>query len=248
MIRSLIFDVVQQSLNKFAHVESPPPQKKLFPICHERLFKNGPSTLYGWRQYAIDPLENHVKYMLPQYFQGKGLICNYILYLNYIHRVPSAKVLELPQSHSGNNLDGTLFSLLHMCYAYLHSARFDHFVCCWSIYLPIYLERKIQGKERVNSILGGFRETPKFPPLVGHPNLPIRKTLRRVLGLLTEWFWKERVRVFSFKATNLHWGQKRSDKFFDEIESTDDYPIQDKKHLRTRRNLNWNPLIYQVGF
>ena len=121
-------------------------------------------------------------------------------------------------------------------------------VCCWSIYLPIYLERKIQGKERVNSILGGFRETPKFPPLVGHPNLPIRKTLRRVLGLLTEWFWKERVRVFSFKATNLHWGQKRSDKFFDEIESTDDYPIQDKKHLRTRRNLNWNPLIYQVGY
>ena len=230
-------------------MSNPPPLKKNYsPSPLKGFSKTVPRHFMGGDSMPLIHWKIMLKYMLPQYFQGKGLICNYILYLNYIHRVPSAKVLELPQSHSGNNLDGTLFSLLHMCYAYLHSARFDHFVCCWSIYLPIYLERKIQGKERVNSILGGFRETPKFPPLVGHPNLPIRKTLRRVLGLLTEWFWKERVRVFSFKATNLHWGQKRSDKFFDEIESTDDYPIQDKKHLRTRRNLNWNPLIYQVGY
>ena len=49
----------------------------------------------------------------------------------------------------------------------------------------------------LNFLVGGYltegessnflacRETPIFPPVVGHPDLPIRKTLRRVLDPLT---------------------------------------------------------------
>ena len=42
----------------------------------------------------------------------------------------------------------------------------------------------IQQKWKVQ-IFGLAGRRPQFPPLVEHPDLPIRKTLRRVLGLFT---------------------------------------------------------------
>ena len=101
---------------------------------------------------------------------------------------------------------------------------------------------------RESSIFWACRETAKFPPLVGHPNLPIREILRRVLGLLKEGFWKESVRVFSFKGKKL-----KMYKIKDEKEGGNSlmafnllkiiHPFQDKKHLRTYWNLNWNPMV-----
>ena len=43
----------------------------------------------------------------------------------------------------------------------------------------------MSSTEGESSNFWACRETPQFPPLVGHPNLTTRKTLRRVLGLLT---------------------------------------------------------------
>ena len=43
----------------------------------------------------------------------------------------------------------------------------------------------MSSTEGESSNFWAYRGTPQFPPLVGHPNLTIRKTLRRVLGLLT---------------------------------------------------------------
>ena len=45
-------------------------------------------------------------------------------------------------------------------------------------------------------------EPSPVPPLVANPDPPIKSTLRSVLGLITIIILK-RVRVFSFKATNL---------------------------------------------
>ena len=48
-----------------------------------------------------------------------------------------AQVHELPQSHCADNREGTLFSLLHIYYAYLTFVRFQHSVCHESLKLPI---------------------------------------------------------------------------------------------------------------
>ena len=44
-----------------------------------------------------------------------------------------AQVHELPQSHCGDNREGTLFSLLHIYYAHLVSVRFEHSMCRGSL-------------------------------------------------------------------------------------------------------------------
>ena len=76
------------------------------------------------------------------------------------------------------------------------------------------------------------KETPKFPTLVGHPNLAIR----RMVDLLTEWFWKEWVRVFSFKATNLQHVRLRIKNVANPLMAFNllriIHPFQSKKHLR----------------
>ena len=51
MISSLIFHVLQLP-------------NILYPICHEKLLKKGPSILYGGH-YALAPLENHVGIYAP---------------------------------------------------------------------------------------------------------------------------------------------------------------------------------------
>ena len=61
---------------------------------------------------------------------------------------------------------------------------------------------QLKGKVKTFGFAGRPPQWDPHPPLAGHTNLPISKTLRRVLGLLTVEILK-RVRVFSFKATNL---------------------------------------------
>ena len=48
-------------------------------------------------------------------------------------RFSCAQVHELPQSHCGDNREGTLFSWLHIYYAHLASVRFEHSVCRGSL-------------------------------------------------------------------------------------------------------------------
>ena len=61
----------------------------------------------------------------------------------------------------------------------------------------------IQQKGKVQT-LGLAGTPPNSPPLVRHPDLPIRKTLRRVLVLLTVMILKRvSERVFYFTTTNL---------------------------------------------
>ena len=59
------------------------------------------------------------------------------------------------------------------------------------------------NRRRKFKILGLKTNLLKFSPLVGHPDLPIRKTLRNVLGLLTVIIFEKVRRVFSFKAASL---------------------------------------------
>ena len=47
-----------------------------------------------------------------------------------------AQVYELPQSHCGDNREGTLFSQQHICYAHLASVRFNCTSCAQVHELP----------------------------------------------------------------------------------------------------------------
>ena len=56
-----------------------------------------------------------------------------------------AQVHELPQSHCGNNREGTLFLWLHIYYACLASVRFEHCLS-WVTYdqlCNIYIHRQL---------------------------------------------------------------------------------------------------------
>ena len=54
------------------------------------------------------------------------------------NRTSCAQVLEVPQSHCGDNWEGTLFSWLHTYYVHLASMRFEHSVCRGSL-MTIYI-------------------------------------------------------------------------------------------------------------
>ena len=49
------------------------------------------------------------------------------------NRSSCEQMYELPQSHCGDNREGTSFSWLHIYYAHLDSVRFEHSVCCRSL-------------------------------------------------------------------------------------------------------------------
>ena len=49
--------------------------------------------------------------------------------MSAIYMLSCAQVHELPQSHCGDNREGTLFSRLHINYTHLASVRFEHSVC-----------------------------------------------------------------------------------------------------------------------
>ena len=79
------------------------------------------------------------------------------------------------------------------------------------------------------------RETPQFPPLIEHPNPPISKTLRKVLGLLTVIILKGMSESIFFKATilqHLRLTMKKMRKFLADIQSTEDYQF-----ISTVRNI-----------
>ena len=64
----------------------------------------------------------------------------------------------------------------------------------------------IQQKLEVQTfgLAGGGPSLPQVSPLVVNPDLPIRKLLKRVLGLFTVMFLKRMSEtIFFFKATNL---------------------------------------------
>ena len=78
----------------------------------------------------------------------------------------------------------------------------------------------------------------QFPPLMGHPDLPIRKTLRRVLGLFTAMILKRVSESIYFQSNKFTTCKVKGEK-----EVTNSlmalnllkiiHPFQGKKYLRT---------------
>ena len=94
---------------------------------------------------------------------------------------------------------------------------------------------------------------PQLSSLVEHPNLPIRKTLITVLGLLTVIILKRVSESIFFQSNKF-----TACKVKDEKEVTNYlmvfnllsiiHPFQGNKHLRTKWNLNCNPQEYLIGY
>ena len=55
-----------------------------------------------------------MKKMCPPGYHHNGFVATHALghmmYVHHVHRTPCAQVHELPQSHCGDNREGTLFS------------------------------------------------------------------------------------------------------------------------------------------
>ena len=101
------------------------------------------------------------------------------------------------------------------------------------------------------------RETPlpllQFSPLVGHPDLPIRKTLRRVLGLFTTMIFKRVSESIYFQSNKFTTCKVKDEKEVASSLMTFNlpkiiHPFQGKKHLRTKWNFNYNPQQYYIGY
>ena len=71
------------------------------------------------------------------------------------------------------------------------------------IWEPNFLVGVISSRRGKFKLLGLQGDPPQFLPLVRHHDLPIRKTLRRVLGLLTVITLKRVRESIFFKAANL---------------------------------------------
>ena len=87
--------------------------------------------------------ENSVPSRLPEWLCGKS--GTWVLYIRLRHCSSCAQVHRLPQSHCGDNQEGTLFSWLHIYYACLASMRFEHCVL-WITYdhlCNIYIHRQV---------------------------------------------------------------------------------------------------------
>ena len=92
-----------------------------------------------------------------------------------------------------------------------------------------------KGKAQTFGLAG---RPPKLFPLVRHPNIPIRKTLRRVTGLLTVMILKRLSESIFFRSNKF-----TARKVRDEKEVANSlvalsllriiHPFQAKKHLRT---------------
>ena len=83
----------------------------------------------------------------------------------------------------------------------------------------IFLSNR-RGKFKLSDMQGD-PPPPQFPRLVGHPDLPMRKTLR-VVGMLTVMIFFQSKRFTAYKIKD----EKRRDNFLfsDVIQSTEDYP------------------------
>ena len=104
----------------------------------------------------------------------------------------------------------------------------------------VLVEGDIQqkGKLQTYGFAGRPSSSTQFPSLVGHPDLPIRKTLRRVLGLFTAMSLKRVSESIYFQSNKF-----ATCKVEDEKEVANSlmafnlpkiiHPFQGKKHLRT---------------
>ena len=86
-----------------------------------------------------------MKTMCPPGYHDNGFVATHapghMMYgYHFINCTSCAQVYKLPQSHFGDNLEGTLFSRLHIYYAHLVSLRFEHCVCRGSL-ITTYIER-----------------------------------------------------------------------------------------------------------
>ena len=93
-----------------------------------------------------------------------------------------------------------------------------------------------RGKSKFLGLQG--HPLPQPPPLVGHRNLPIRKTLRRVLGLLSVIILKRGNESIFFQSNKFTACKVKHEKevanslpAFNLLKII--YPFQGKKHLRT---------------
>ena len=83
--------------------------------------------------------------MYPPRYRHNGFVATHALGhmmygYHFINCTSCAQVYKLLQSHCGDNLEGTLFSRLHIYYTHLASVRFEHCVCCGSL-MTTYIER-----------------------------------------------------------------------------------------------------------
>ena len=104
----------------------------------------------------------------------------------------------------------------------------------------VLVEGDIQQKGKLQTY--GFAGRPpsstQFPPLVGHPDLPIRKTLRRVLGLFTAMILKRVSESIYFQSNKFTTCKVKGEK---EVANSlmalnllkIIHPFQGKKYVRT---------------
>ena len=97
------------------------------------------------------------------------------------------------------------------------------------------------------------RLNPQVPSLVRHPVLLIKKTLRRVLGLVTKTILKRVSKNIFFQSNKLTACKVKDGKeesnfliVFNLLKII--HPLQGKEHLRTYWNLNSNPQEYLIGY
>ena len=115
---------------------------------------------------------------------------------------------------------------------------------------PFFSGDDIQQKMKVQtSWLAG--RPPKFLPLVGNSDLPIRKTLKRVLDSLTVMILK-RVSESIFFQINKFTACKFTKEVANSLMAFNllkiIHPFQGKKHLRTQSNLNCKPQEYLISY
>ena len=120
-----------------------------------------------------------------------------------------------------------------MCYAHLASARYEHFVDG-----GFFGGGDIQQKGKLQNFGLASRHPPQFPPLVGHSDLPVRKTLMRVLGLLTVMILKGVSDSIFFQSNRFTVCKVKDEKeiinslmVFNLLKII--HPFQGKKHLRS---------------
>ena len=100
-----------------------------------------------------------MKTMCHPSYQYNGFVATHpLVHMMYAcARTSCAQVQELPQSHCGDSRVDTLFSCLHIRYAYLAFVRFEHSVCRGSLmttYLYIFIYKYICNHK--NNVLSHF--------------------------------------------------------------------------------------------
>ena len=104
--------------------------------------------------------------------------------------------------------------------------------------LKVLVRGDIQQKEKLQTYRFVGRHPTQFPSLVGYPDLPIRKTLSRVLGLFTEITLKRVSESICFESHKFTTCKVKDEKEVANSLMTFNlpkiiHPFQGKRHLRT---------------